>query len=130
MQAGAKSADRACEVSRVSTRPALLRHDLYDHAHPFVVEVCQSLTSRASAALAKLASAAGGKASGADVALSLLLGLTPLHIDAHKARIRKDLDAIEAALEKLDAAGLGDSQRARELRTLKGRKRRELQGKS
>ena len=87
-------------------------------------------TSRASAALAKLASAAGGKASGADVASSLLLGLTPLHIDAHKARIRKDLDTIEAALEKLDAAGLGDSQRARELRTLKGRKRRELQGKS
>lgn len=45
VQAGAKSADRACEVSRVSTRPALLRHDLDDHPDPFAVEVCQSLTS-------------------------------------------------------------------------------------
>lgn len=57
---------------------------------------------------------------------SLIGGVGTVRVDPKVAGIRSTLDKIEQALDNLGRMGLDDSDRARELRSLRGRKRREL----
>lgn len=86
--------------------------------------------SRLSGALGSVLDVSGlGRrpAAAADTALRLGLGANLQRVPIERAKLRTRLDALEAALVRLEEMGLGESQRARELRTLRGRSRRALQ---
>ena len=87
-------------------------------------------TSRMSSSLTQLLEAAGvlgeGKRGMAETASRLLAGITPIRLGREEARVRRNLDQVDDALEQYERMGAGNSERAKQLRTLRGRLRRRL----
>ncbi|MDD4888335.1 MAG: hypothetical protein PHU85_00260 [Phycisphaerae bacterium] len=96
----------------------------------FIADLARFLpSSRFSQTAETLTQAAvgGGNRTGGGAALALLGGLSTQRVNPARARIQGSLGRTEEALTNLEAMGLTDSARAKELRSLRGRLRRQLQ---
>jgi len=63
---------------------------------------------------------------GLDTLASLALGATLTRVNREKAGLRSRLDRIEGALKNFEQMDAGDTDRAKALRSLRGRLRRDL----